>query len=156
MPLKVRTKSQNSSSTQSGIKDAKRNKEELEKAKQDEKRKRFDKKMQQVNDDFQKRCLRHLNDTVDECDYEEAYNPQYVAEFTKDIMKHFMATEMMNQPQHKYMDDQPQITERMRSILIDWIIEVHFQFKLKTESLFLTINMIDRYLEKVVVTKENL
>ena len=44
----------------------------------------------------------------------------------------------------------------MRSILIDWIIEVHFQFKLKTESLFLTINMIDRYLEKVIVSKENL
>lgn len=44
----------------------------------------------------------------------------------------------------------------MRSILIDWIIEVHFQFKLKTESLFLTINMIDRYLEKKIVTKQNL
>ena len=53
------------------------------------------------------------------------------------------------------MDNQPQITERMASIFIDWIIEVHFQFKLKTESLFLTINMIDRYLERVVVTKEN-
>ena len=54
------------------------------------------------------------------------------------------------------MENQPQITERMRSILIDWIIEVHFQFKLKTESLFLAINMIDRYLEKVMVSKENL
>lgn len=44
----------------------------------------------------------------------------------------------------------------MRSILIDWIIEVHFQFKLKTESLFLTVNLIDRYLERIRVTKENL
>lgn len=44
----------------------------------------------------------------------------------------------------------------MRSILIDWIIEVHFQFKLKTESLFLTVNLIDRYLEKAPVSKENL
>jgi len=54
------------------------------------------------------------------------------------------------------MDQQPHITERMRSILIDWIIEVHFQFKLKVESLFLTVNLIDRFLEKQVVTKENL
>jgi len=54
------------------------------------------------------------------------------------------------------MDSQPFITERMRSILIDWIIEVHFQFKLKVESLFLTVNLIDRYLEKAHVTKENL
>jgi len=44
----------------------------------------------------------------------------------------------------------------MRSILVDWIIEVHFQFKLKVESLFLTINLIDRFLEKVSVTKETL
>jgi len=54
------------------------------------------------------------------------------------------------------MDHQDHITERMRSILVDWIIEVHFQFKLKVESLFLTVNLIDRYLEKVKVTKENL
>tara|TARA_B110000305_G_scaffold239384_1_gene307031 strand:- start:267 stop:539 length:273 start_codon:yes stop_codon:yes gene_type:complete len=54
------------------------------------------------------------------------------------------------------MEHQPYITERMRSILIDWIIEVHLQFNLKTESLFLGVNMIDRYLEKVVVSKENL
>ena len=54
------------------------------------------------------------------------------------------------------MERQEHITERMRSILVDWIIEVHFQFKLKVESLFLTVNLIDRYLEKVNVTKENL
>lgn len=41
-------------------------------------------------------------------------------------MKHFITTEMKNQPKNKYMENQPQITEKMRSILIDWIIEVHF------------------------------
>jgi len=71
-------------------------------------------------------------------------------------MHHYLRTEMNNQPKTLYMEHQPQITDRMRGILIDWIIEVHFQFKLKTESLFLTINLIDRYLEKSMVTKENL
>lgn len=79
-----------------------------------------------------------------------------MAEFTKDIMKHYLGTESCNQPKLSYMEHQPYITERMRSILIDWIIEVHLQFNLKTESLFLGVNMIDRYLEKVVVSKENL
>jgi len=79
-----------------------------------------------------------------------------VAEFTSDIMRHYLSTEMFNQPKYKYMEQQTHITERMRSILIDWIIEVHFQFKLKSESLFLTINLIDRYLEKIRVSKENL
>ena len=71
-------------------------------------------------------------------------------------MEHYLKTETMNQPKVKYMEGQQFITERMRSILIDWIIEVHFQFKLKVESLFLTVNLIDRFLEKVQVTKENL
>jgi hypothetical protein len=41
-------------------------------------------------------------------------------------MKHFIETETDNQPKTKYMDHQDSITERMRSILVDWIIEVHF------------------------------
>jgi G2/mitotic-specific cyclin-B, other len=98
----------------------------------------------------------YLRETILKCDEANVKNPQHVAEFSKDIMEHFLATEGMNQPKHKYMELQPYITERMRSILIDWIIEVHHQFKLKVESLFLTVNLIDRYLEKMTVTKDNL
>jgi hypothetical protein len=29
--------------------------------------------------------------------------------------------------------------------LIDWLIQTHYNFKLQPESLFLTINLIDRY-----------
>jgi len=35
----------------------------------------------------------------------------------------------------------------MRSILVDWLIDVHIKFKLRPETLFLTISLIDRYLE---------
>lgn len=47
---------------------------------------------------------------------------------------------------HDYMDSQPEINERMRAILVDWLIEVHFKFELTSETLYLTINIIDRYL----------
>jgi len=90
------------------------------------------------------------------CDAPHASDPQWVAEYTGSILRHFLETEIQNQPKVKYMDHQRHINERMRSILIDWIIEVHFQFKLKVESLFLTVNLIDRYLEKISVTKETL
>jgi cyclin B len=36
----------------------------------------------------------------------------------------------------------------MRGILVDWVIEVHLRFKLLPETLFLTVNFIDRYCEK--------
>ena len=51
-------------------------------------------------------------------------------------------------PSSVYMDNQKDINEKMRAILIDWLVEVHLKFKLVPESLFLTVNLIDRYLEK--------
>ena len=36
----------------------------------------------------------------------------------------------------------------MRAILIDWLADVHAKFKLVPETLFLTVNILDRYLEK--------
>ena len=44
----------------------------------------------------------------------------------------------------------------MRAILIDWLVEVHLKFKLMPETLFLTHNLIDRFLSKKVVTRKNL
>ena len=36
----------------------------------------------------------------------------------------------------------------MRAILLDWLVEVHIKFNLLTETLFITINLIDKYLSK--------
>ena len=43
------------------------------------------------------------------------------------------------------MTDQNEINEQMRSILIDWLIDVHHKFQFKEETLFMTILIIDRY-----------
>ncbi|KAL7177504.1 hypothetical protein ACSBR2_030792 [Camellia fascicularis] len=52
---------------------------------------------------------------------------------------------------HDYMDSQPEINSKMRSILIDWLTEVHRKFELMPETLYLTINIVDRYLSMNVV-----
>jgi G2/mitotic-specific cyclin-B, other len=52
-----------------------------------------------------------------------------------------------------YMSKQDDINEKMRSILIDWLIEVHLKFKLIPESLYLTVNLIDRFLEREQVNR---
>lgn len=44
------------------------------------------------------------------------------------------------------MKRQTEITENLRATLIDWIVGVHLKFKLKDETLFLTVNLIDRYM----------
>lgn len=54
------------------------------------------------------------------------------------------------------MKQQEDIHEKMRSILIDWLVDVHYKFKLVPETLYLTVNLIDRYLEKEQVSRQNL
>lgn len=44
----------------------------------------------------------------------------------------------------------------MRSILVDWLVEVHLKFKLIPESLYLTVNLIDRFLEKSHIHRSKL
>ena len=55
-----------------------------------------------------------------------------------------------------YMEKQPHINERMRSILVDWLVEVHLKFKLVPQTLYLTVNLIDRYLERKEVSRSKL
>ena len=55
-----------------------------------------------------------------------------------------------------YMNNQKYINEQMRAILIDWIIEVHFHFKLNEETLFQTIWIIDTYLTYQIIPRNKL
>lgn len=57
-------------------------------------------------------------------------------------------------PDANYMIKQTDINEKMRRILIDWLIKVHYKFKLLPETLYLTINIIDRFLSKEIVTRK--
>lgn len=52
------------------------------------------------------------------------------------------------------MINQREINEKIRALLLDWIINVHERFKFQDETLFLTVNLIDRYFEKHYVSRE--
>jgi hypothetical protein len=49
------------------------------------------------------------------------------------------------------MDQQPEIKWHMRPCLVDFLVEVHFLFRLRPETLYLTMNIIDRYVSRRVV-----
>lgn len=59
-------------------------------------------------------------------------------------------------PTSTYMKDQPHINASMRSILIDWLIEVNLKWKYVPATLYLTVNIVDRYLSKATVTRSEL
>ena len=82
---------------------------------------------------------------------------QNCKEYINEIFIHLKETEKLHLPTENYMEKiQKEINERMRIILLDWLVDVQLKFKLLPETLFLTINIIDRYLSKTPATKENL
>jgi len=57
---------------------------------------------------------------------------------------------------HDYMHMQPKMSDEKRASLIDWLIEVHEAFDLMNETLYLTINIVDRFLASETVDKTEL
>jgi G2/mitotic-specific cyclin 3/4 len=55
-------------------------------------------------------------------------------------------------PNGHYMDIQTEIQWSMRSVLMDWLVQVHNRFSLLPETLFLTVNYIDRFLSVKIVS----
>lgn len=108
---------------------------------------------------MQKEMKRDTKDVLAEfharCEEEESQSRDllYVDEYADGIHKYLKVIETQFMPQPGYMKKQKDVTEKMRAILIDWLIEVHLKFKLMPETLYLTVNLIDRYLEKVQVTR---
>jgi len=49
-------------------------------------------------------------------------------------------------PDPNYIERQQEVTWSARTILINWIAEIHWKFKMQPETLYLTVNIIDRFL----------
>ncbi|CAH9145288.1 unnamed protein product [Cuscuta epithymum] len=79
-----------------------------------------------------------------------------VVEYIDDIYAYYKKTETSSCVPPDYMDRQPDINERMRGILIDWLIEVHYKFELMEETLYLTVSLIDRFLNLQPVVRKKL
>ncbi|KAI9782693.1 MAG: G2/mitotic-specific cyclin [Geoglossum umbratile] len=88
---------------------------------------------------------------VRDLDIEDLDDPLMVAEYVVEIFDYLKELEQSTMPNPSYMDDQAELEWKMRGILIDWLVEVHTRFHLLPETLFLTVNIIDRFLSTKVV-----
>lgn len=92
----------------------------------------------------------------DDIDERDSDDPLCVTDYVMEMYEHLRSVESSTSVRPTYMDNQPHINERMRSILVDWLVEVHLKFKLVPETLYLTINLIDRYLQRIQVSRPKL
>jgi len=73
-----------------------------------------------------------------------------------EILEYMREEEQKNRPKCTYMSKQPDINNSMRSILIDWLVEVSEEYKLNTETLYLAVNYTDRFLSQMSVLRGKL
>lgn len=113
-------------------------------------------KIKEVNIQLDKENM-PINYSINNNDFiNNKYNLQYVEEYQDEIVEYLLSLEGRKKVNPNYMKEQKDINEKMRIILIDWLIEVHLKFKLLPETLFLTINFIDRYLQKNQTPRDKL
>ena len=87
-------------------------------------------------------------DKLPSYDRADVSDPRFVSEYVNQIFEKMRQVESKNSPiVGDYMSAcQSDLSERMRGVLVDWLVEVHWKFKLYPETLFLTTNLLDRFL----------
>nr|BAA01628.1 cyclin A [Drosophila melanogaster] len=79
-----------------------------------------------------------------------------VVQYQMDILEYFRESEKKHRPKPLYMRRQKDISHNMRSILIDWLVEVSEEYKLDTETLYLSVFYLDRFLSQMAVVRSKL
>ncbi|XP_028599302.2 cyclin-A2 isoform X1 [Podarcis muralis] len=87
---------------------------------------------------------------------EQRINVNHVPDYIEDIYKYLREMEVKCKPKAGYMKKQPDITNNMRAILVDWLVEVGEEYKLQNETLHLAVNYIDRFLSSMSVLRGKL
>ena len=109
---------------------------------------------------FQKKVKKTKKEKIKYFDIEKIEdNVQIPKEYMNKIYYNLLKEEdegIVPKPKYNYMKEQKEINEQMRSILIDWIIDVHYKFGFTDETLFMTVLIIDRYLTVKQITRAKL
>jgi G2/mitotic-specific cyclin 2 len=80
--------------------------------------------------------------------------PREVEPFAGEIFAHISSLQEEFVPGERFMSWQRELTTEMRAMLVDWMVDVHAKFRLGPESLFLAVNVLDRYLGLRQVTRK--
>ncbi|XP_015068399.1 cyclin-A2-4-like [Solanum pennellii] len=84
-------------------------------------------------------------------------DPLQCSQYAHDIYNNLRVAELIRRPLSNFMETlQRDITESMRAILVDWIVEVSEEYKLVPDTLYLAVHFIDLFLSKNYVERKNL
>ena len=82
---------------------------------------------------------------VTDVDVQDAGLPLLVSEYVEDIYKHLWHLETLHVVPEDFLKGQ-KVSHWMRSTVIDWLAELQDGYNLLSETLYLTVGIMDRYL----------
>jgi hypothetical protein len=112
------------------------------------------------DDESASSCGDHFDDDmaaiVDDTNAFES-DPQRVSEYAADIyVKLGRDEKSQNVPQPNYMKTQPDLDASLRASTVDWLVGLQMKYKMKTETLFLAVSILDRFLATRRVQRKDL
>ena len=96
------------------------------------------------------------NNNISEIKIKKLINLQNVDEYFDDICYELLKNEDQFYIDPQYMSIQTDINHKMRAILIDWLIDVHLKYKLLPQTMYIAVNLIDRFLSKNDINRTKL
>ncbi|GAA5870463.1 hypothetical protein JCM8547_004039 [Rhodosporidiobolus lusitaniae] len=88
----------------------------------------------------------------EDLDVDDDEDPLMVSAYVVEVYEYLRELELTTMPEADYMANQNEVTWKMRGILVDWLVEIHTKFRLLPETIFLAVNIIDRFLSVRVVS----
>ncbi|KIY72365.1 hypothetical protein CYLTODRAFT_344192 [Cylindrobasidium torrendii FP15055 ss-10] len=85
-------------------------------------------------------------------DDEPDYDPAMVGEYAEDIFEYMQKLEEQVMPNPDYMEAQNEINWEMRQTLVDWLLQAHLRYHMIPETIWIAVNIVDRFLSKRVVS----
>ncbi|XP_008585404.1 PREDICTED: G2/mitotic-specific cyclin-B1 [Galeopterus variegatus] len=92
---------------------------------------------------------------VNDVDAEDGADPNLCSEYVKDIYAYLKQLEEEQAVRAKYLLGR-EVTGNMRAILIDWLVQVQMKFRLLQETMYMTVSIIDRFMQNNCVPKKML
>ncbi|KAL4583933.1 hypothetical protein LXL04_008519 [Taraxacum kok-saghyz] len=84
-------------------------------------------------------------------------DPQMCSFYALEIYNNLRASELVRRPHSDFMEKvQRDVTQSMRGVLVDWLVEVSEEYKLVADTLYLTVYLIDLFLSQHYIERQKL
>lgn len=95
--------------------------------------------------------------SVKELDVQDELEVFSCATYAAEIYHNLFESEKLRRPSTTYMESfQTDLSPQMRTILVDWMVEVAVEYELVSDTLFLAVSFVDRYLSQAQIARGRL